>query len=64
MLKQITKFHKEQLLIMNYALQTLVLFEKKFIKLKEERDNIVKAKEALELSGAGLRLLYFPFCLI
>lgn len=63
MLKQITTFHKEQLL-MSHALQTLVLFEKKFIKLKEERDNIVKAKEALELSGAGLRLLYFPFCLI
>ena len=39
-------------------IQTLVLFEKKFLKLKEERDNIVKAKEALELSAAGDSIIF------
>ena len=35
------------------ALRTLTIFEGKFTRLKEERDNISKAKEALELSEPG-----------
>ena len=31
------------------ALQRLALFESKYSRLKEERDNVSKAKEALEL---------------
>lgn len=31
------------------ALQKLALFESKYSRLKEERDNVAKAKEALEL---------------
>ncbi|XP_075232643.1 dynein heavy chain, cytoplasmic isoform X3 [Lycorma delicatula] len=35
------------------ALQQLQLFESKFSRLKEERDNVAKAKEALELQDPG-----------
>ncbi|XP_039279680.1 dynein heavy chain, cytoplasmic [Nilaparvata lugens] len=35
------------------ALQQLQLFESKFARLKEERDNVAKAKEALELQDPG-----------
>ncbi|KOC68078.1 Dynein heavy chain, cytoplasmic [Habropoda laboriosa] len=36
------------------ALQQLQLFESKFARLKEERDNVAKAKEALELQEPGV----------
>jgi dynein heavy chain 1 len=36
------------------ALQQLQLFENKFTRLKEERDNVTKAKEALELLEPGI----------
>ena len=35
------------------ALQRLALFESKYSRLKEERDNVSKAKEALELQEAS-----------
>merc|ERR1719422_1263221 len=35
------------------ALQKLAIFESKYTRLKEERDNVGKAKEALELQEAG-----------
>ena len=35
------------------ALQQLQLYESKFARLKEERDNVAKAKEALELQEPG-----------
>ena len=35
------------------ALKALTIFEGKFQRLKEERDNIAKAKEALELAEPG-----------
>ena len=35
------------------ALQKLAIFESKYSRLKEERDNVGKAKEALELQEAG-----------
>ena len=43
----------------NEALKALVIFEGKFSRLKEERDNVAKAKEALELAepGTGWALL-------
>jgi hypothetical protein len=31
------------------ALQKLAIFEGKYVRLKDERDNVAKAKEALEL---------------
>ncbi|XP_071453347.1 dynein heavy chain, cytoplasmic isoform X3 [Hetaerina americana] len=37
----------------NDALQQLQIFESKFSRLKEERDNVAKAKEALELQEPG-----------
>lgn len=40
------------------ALQSLFIFEGKLMKLKEDRDNIQKAKEALELIEPGLKLKY------
>ena len=36
------------------ATNALKMFEGKFQRLKEERDNVVKAKEALELAEPGL----------
>lgn len=39
------------------ALSQLQVFENKFTRIKEERDNVAKAKEALELKDpAGTRL--------
>ena len=35
------------------ALKALTIFEGKFSRLKEERDNIAKAKKALELAEPG-----------
>ena len=35
------------------ALKILAVFEGKLARLKEERDNLAKAKEALELSEPG-----------
>ena len=35
------------------ALKNLTIFEGKFARLKEERDNVSKAKEALELQDSG-----------
>lgn len=37
------------------ALQNLVIFEGKFNRLKEERDNVGRAKEALELAEPGMK---------
>ncbi|XP_055707524.1 dynein heavy chain, cytoplasmic isoform X3 [Phlebotomus papatasi] len=37
------------------ALQQLQLFESKFSRLKEERDNVAKAKEALELQESAIQ---------
>jgi len=37
------------------ALQHLQMYESKFARLKEERDNVAKAKEALELQEPGKR---------
>jgi dynein heavy chain 1 len=37
----------------NDALQKLAIFEGKYIRLKDERDNVSKAKEALELQEAA-----------
>lgn len=42
------------------ALTQLQLFESKYARLKEERDNVAKAKEALELQEPG-RNLYTVF---
>ncbi len=36
------------------AASTLTIFEGKFTRLKEDRDNLIKAKEALELADPGL----------
>lgn len=36
------------------ALKSLTIFEGKFNRLKEERDNVARAKEALELSEPGI----------
>ena len=35
------------------ALQKLAIFESKYVRLKDERDNVGKAKEALELQEAS-----------
>ena len=35
------------------ATKVLAIFEGKFSRLKEERDNVAKAKEALELAEPG-----------
>lgn len=40
------------------ALKVLTIFEGKFTRLKEERDNIAKAKEALELAEPGKPRFY------
>lgn len=45
------------------AIKVLTIFEGKFSRLKEERDNIGKAKEALELSEPGRNLAQFCKCL-
>lgn len=37
----------------NEALQQLKLFESKYARLKDERDNVSKAKEALELQDTA-----------
>ena len=39
------------------ATKTLTIFEGKFSRLKEERENVSKAKEALELAEPGMYLL-------
>lgn len=39
------------------ALQHLQMYESKFARLKEERDNVAKAKEALELQEPGKKFL-------
>lgn len=39
------------------ALQHLQMYESKFARLKEERDNVAKAKEALELQEPGNKYL-------
>lgn len=41
------------------ALTQLQLFESKYARLKEERDNVAKAKEALELQEPGRSLHIF-----
>ena len=35
------------------AASMLTIFEGKFTRLKDDRDNLIKAKEALELADAG-----------
>ena len=35
------------------AMSSLTIFEGKFNRLQEERDNVIKAKEALELADPG-----------
>ena len=37
----------------DHALKSLTIFEGKFSRLKEERDNVARAKEALELAEPG-----------
>ena len=39
------------------ALNNLAIFEGKFSRLKEDRDNVARAKEALELMEPGERLI-------
>ena len=39
-------------------MKALTIFEGKFSRLKEERENVSKAKEALELSEPGKALWY------
>ena len=39
------------------ALSSLTIFEGKFTRLREERDNVIKAKEALELVDQGAAFL-------
>ena len=39
------------------ALNNLAIFEGKFSRLKEDRDNVARAKEALELMEPGLILI-------
>jgi dynein heavy chain 1 len=36
------------------ATKALAIFEGRFQRLKEERDNVLKAKEALELAEPGM----------
>lgn len=36
----------------------LTIFEGKFVRLKEDRDNLIKAKEALELADPGTVYMY------
>jgi hypothetical protein len=44
------------------AMKVLAVFEGKLARLKEERDNISKAKEALELAEPGLHCYcYFSY---
>ena len=38
------------------AMSQLTIFDGKFSRLKEDRDNIIKAKEALELADPGTEL--------
>lgn len=45
------------------ALSQLQVFENKFTRIKEERDNVAKAKEALELKDPAGTHLYFFFYL-
>lgn len=55
------------------AMKALTIFEGKFSRLKEERENVAKAKEALELSEPGnfvkknkrcLKMLLYDVCKI
>jgi len=39
------------------ALQKLAIFESKYVRLKDERDNVAKAKEALELQDVSVNLV-------
>ena len=41
------------------ALNNLAIYEGKFSRLKEDRDNVARAKEALELMEPGLLFLIF-----
>ena len=43
------------------ALNNLAIYEGKFSRLKEDRDNVARAKEALELMEPGLFLVKIPF---
>jgi len=43
------------------ALKILAVFEGKLARLKEERDNLTKAKEALELAEPGINDFHFYF---
>ena len=45
------------------AIKALTIFEGKFTRLKEERDNVAKAKEALELSEPGKIYHFMPLCI-
>lgn len=47
------------------ALKALTIFEGKFTRLKEERDNVSRAKEALELAEPGklfFKIFNFSVC--
>ena len=46
------------------ALNNLAIYEGKFSRLKEDRDNVARAKEALELMEPGLFLVIIPFSCI
>ena len=39
------------------ALQKLAIFESKYSRLKDERDNVAKAKEALELQDVSVNVV-------
>lgn len=45
-------------------MKALTIFEGKFSRLKEERENVAKAKEALELSEPGEHFRIFCFVMI
>ena len=44
------------------AIKALTIFEGKLMRLKEERDNVSKAKEALELAEPGIPMIIPFFC--
>ena len=43
------------------ALSSIAIFEGKFSRLKEDRDNVTKAKEALELIDPGLTFIFITY---
>ena len=46
------------------ALSSIAIFEGKFSRLKEDRDNVTKAKEALELIDPGITFIINTYIFI